>query len=701
MNIINHTIDNELIGSRLLGTKVHRQLRNNRNKSDDLSLFTTRSIYDSNHFTARLPYLLQEHEFDLKASNVNKIFTSQWLDERKCIMGTKCNKLIVMDTITGKYSVQAPPKSHPNSKNVQNHCGIHAISINPSRTLLATGAENVNDVAIYSLPSLEPVAVGFNAHSYWIFDMCWLNDEYVVSGSGDNRLALWKAANNRNHVYKSPSKIKSQFIHKTPSKSSHNSPHITSSSPANNQNNANYSLNFLGEPILNRQNLKRPLSFSSMPTTTTTTSSGGGFLSSGSRLSSSFFAPFSSQPTSSSGSGGISTSGRQRFNFINYFTRASTNRNNMLNQFTTNATQNDETSSSSSSDEDDNMHNNNINDSTNNDDDSDHTSNSDNSDSDSDSELELDSQGEAFFSFNTNNANISGSSIYYNNSNAEDSRPSFFEDYENDEYEEEEGSEWFSTNSNNNNGDNSEEEDESDHNNSSFKRRRLNSMGKFKRASKGSDLKYIVPTKVIKCKQSKRIRALAFNPKRNEIAAISMNSAFHYFDIRRFEQKYTKKLSPLKENVCLTLNDDYSIYAIGSASHVQLLDANNAKPLTEPIFVKKDIGIRSLHFRNSILSVGTGTGTVLFYDLRANKFLCNSPDFMDTAGVNTDPYKLHTTGGWILKNQTYYENLPYGLNNDNSHAIYSHSYDPSGTKLLTVGGPLTVNLYGHYVGLWR
>jgi hypothetical protein len=65
------------------------------------------------------------------------------------------------------------------------------------------------------------------------------------------------------------------------------------------------------------------------------------------------------------------------------------------------------------------------------------------------------------------------------------------------------------------------------------KRRRLNSLGGFQ-ASQG--VRYMKPFKVIKCKQSKRIRALAYNPRRNEIAAISMNAAFHYFDVNRFEQ---------------------------------------------------------------------------------------------------------------------------------------------------------------------
>jgi WD repeat-containing protein 40A len=35
------------------------------------------------------------------------------------------------------------------------------------------------------------------------------------------------------------------------------------------------------------------------------------------------------------------------------------------------------------------------------------------------------------------------------------------------------------------------------------------------------------------------------------------------------------------------------------------------------------------------------------------------------------------------------------------NAIYTHCYDPTGTKLFTAGGPLALVLYGNYAALWE
>lgn len=57
--------------------------------------------------------------------------------------------------------VDAIPTLHNNrGTNPDTQSGIHACQINPSRTLLATGARHSADIAIYRLPTLDPVCIG-------------------------------------------------------------------------------------------------------------------------------------------------------------------------------------------------------------------------------------------------------------------------------------------------------------------------------------------------------------------------------------------------------------------------------------------------------------------------------------------------------------------------------------------------------------
>ena len=73
--------------------------------------------------------------------NMDKIFCSKWLSHRQVVFGTKCNKLMVFDVNTRQVDHIPSLASSENSSPPEAECGIHAIEINPSKTLLATGGK--------------------------------------------------------------------------------------------------------------------------------------------------------------------------------------------------------------------------------------------------------------------------------------------------------------------------------------------------------------------------------------------------------------------------------------------------------------------------------------------------------------------------------------------------------------------------------
>ena len=80
--------------------------------------------------------------FEKVMPNMDKIFCSKWLSHRQVVFGTKCNKLMVFDVNTRQVDHIPSLASSENSSPPEGpECGIHAIEINPSKTLLATGGK--------------------------------------------------------------------------------------------------------------------------------------------------------------------------------------------------------------------------------------------------------------------------------------------------------------------------------------------------------------------------------------------------------------------------------------------------------------------------------------------------------------------------------------------------------------------------------
>ena len=104
------------------------------------------------------------------------------------------------------------------------------------------------------------------------------------------------------------------------------------------------------------------------------------------------------------------------------------------------------------------------------------------------------------------------------------------------------------------------------------------------------------------------------------------------------KQVMSKRLPHTMENVCLSTDEDCQMYAVGSKvspphwcwgrykycvaqAHTDLLDSRTLQPVRKIPSRNSGCGIRSVSFKGNILTIGTGIGLMLFWDLRASKFL--------------------------------------------------------------------------------
>ncbi|KAM7044481.1 LOW QUALITY PROTEIN: DDB1- and CUL4-associated factor 12-like protein 2 [Molossus nigricans] len=199
---------------------------------------------------------------------------------------------------------------------------------------------------------------------------------------------------------------------------------------------------------------------------------------------------------------------------------------------------------------------------------------------------------------------------------------------------------------------------------------------------------------------NRKVRALAFSGKNQELGAVSLDGYFHLWKAQSTLSRPIR-LPYCRENVCLTYCEDLSLFAVGSQSHVSFLDLRQHQQNIRPLCSREGgTGVRSLSFYQHIITVGTGHGSLLFYDVRAQKFLEEraSTSLDSSQGPAGRMIRLTCGRGW-LNHDDLWVNY-FGSMDEFPSALYTHCYNWSEMKLFVAGGPLPSGLHGNYAGLW-
>ncbi|XP_029341440.1 DDB1- and CUL4-associated factor 12-like protein 2 [Acyrthosiphon pisum] len=74
----------------------------------------------------------------------------------------------------------------------------------------------------------------------------------------------------------------------------------------------------------------------------------------------------------------------------------------------------------------------------------------------------------------------------------------------------------------------------------------------------------------------------------------------------------------------MAMINDSSLYAVGCKSNTLLLDSRTLETIQEIPVNPNRLGIWSLSFQDNVITIGTGIGVIMFYHIRAGKYLESS-----------------------------------------------------------------------------
>ncbi|KAK3837236.1 MAG: WD40-repeat-containing domain protein [Linnemannia elongata] len=188
-----------------------------------------------------------------------------------------------------------------------------------------------------------------------------------------------------------------------------------------------------------------------------------------------------------------------------------------------------------------------------------------------------------------------------------------------------------------------------------------------------------------------KVRDLSLNKGTGQLMTLTTEGYVKLWDRESYIQISKLKLIRSTETVCLTSNADANLFAVGSQSHITVIDPRTSGLVHETESCDEGWGVRALDFKSHIITTGGGFGRLGYYDLRAQRYL----DGFDNGQSNRRYQDIGS--GWLNRDTTYAGSIS-GITIRN--AVYTMQYDSTGTRLFAAGGPLQLGLCGSYAGLW-
>ena len=184
---------------------------------------------------------------------------------------------------------------------------------------------------------------------------------------------------------------------------------------------------------------------------------------------------------------------------------------------------------------------------------------------------------------------------------------------------------------------------------------------------------------------SARVRDVKFCDESKQLAVLTSDGGVKILDPFSELAKIKSFYIPDSfESVCMTYLPNK--ICVGCNPHAYLIDPRvRTLRHTVGVYINPNgyDGIRSIEIKDNTLSCGTGSGSLMFHDLRV-------PESPVTV------VESHIQGRF---EQSRYSVFPY-RSTSFTPAIYSHKWDQSGTRIFFCGGPLACGLDGHFCGLY-